>query len=131
MANVMRSFALVLEPYGTEQISGAFKKWLQRSAVMPTPSDIRDIIEEDLSSQREMERYRALPQARESIPVTRGSVSWALKKWEELNEQDRVGLANHLKQFMSEDRDKGEGYIKYLNKMCGFPVGFQNRLPGV
>jgi hypothetical protein len=117
VANQLQAFSLVLERYDAGEIQTAFRKWMGASAIMPTPSDIRQSIDEARRHKREMlkEPPKFAPRV-DRAP----EVSWAFKVWTEYTEEDRRGLERHLVSLTKEEREE---YTKYLRNYCGYPGG--------
>lgn len=65
LANTAWAFATTLSDFTLEQIEGAFKIWLQRSNVMPTPSDIYSLIKRNGAPPLDKSVYISLVQKRE------------------------------------------------------------------
>lgn len=47
-------------------------------------------------------------------------VTWALKDWSEFSDEDKKGLAKHLKDL---GKEKAKEYIVYLSHHCKAPKG--------
>ena len=47
------------------------------------------------------------------------TVSWSMKLWPDYSDNDKRGLAKHLREM---DKHKRIDYIKYLGNYCGAPT---------
>ena len=56
---MLQAFAMILNGYTHEEISKAFIQWMKKSAVMPTPHDIYNIVSQDTSGDDSFEWVEA------------------------------------------------------------------------
>lgn len=110
---------MVLADYRPDDIQKAFTDHLKSNAVMPTPADITNRIDEMVSWREEQKRRESVPKL---LPAKRsskaGSVPWHGKMWGQFTQEDKAALAKHLMTLGGERR---RGYVLYLQTHCGVP----------
>jgi len=80
MTDVIMAFDMVLEPFTSHEVVGAFRWWLSNKSSMPTPADIRKYIVDEKNKDRAAFSDRI-----------RG------KSWGELTEEERATLTKLAK----------------------------------
>lgn len=59
-----------------------------------------------------------LPAEQKPAKAEKPKVPWAMKDWKQFTDEDRQGLAAHLKTMK---KDEAQEYVKYLYTWCGAP----------
>lgn len=121
LRGMLSVFMDTLEIFDTTDIRQAFEQWRAEQPNMPTASDIGGLCSESAGHRRKLREMEAQKNAiipYEPREVRR--VSWAFKNWQQMDDEMRDELANHLNTF--DDAEKLYGYKKYLRNMCGVPA---------
>lgn len=111
--NILNAFASVLENKSTQTITKAFKEWLTSEENFPTPAKIYAKCER-IDAQANKPNYGPAVPAPKPQRSSK-AVSWAFKYWNDFTEEDKRGLAKHLREM---PKDKAGDYLKYLKHYC-------------
>jgi len=118
LSSILSAFTVALEDIQTEDITHAFKVWLKRSSVMPTPSDIREIAVENARHRAEVmgkESARAAPRTEKSIEQIRKEIPWYGMPWTQIEERYMPELERHLIELTQlRGKEAAEGYLLFL-----------------
>ncbi|WP_331300316.1 hypothetical protein [Methylobacterium oryzae] len=119
MTNMARGFSLTLEDCHIDDITAAFKFWMESESAMPTPADIRKLAVERRGFRESAGRTVTNTMAQ---PVQRGLDPWCYKPYPQAKEDGTIeAFFSRFRPMSEAGREWGYEWLRYAVNHLEYP----------